>query len=98
MIITGIIPSPTPTPVPGEITAAFSADRRSGSAPIQVSFVDQSTGNPTSWVWNLGDGNTSTTRNVTHLYTTQGTYSVGLIVQNSASSGSIEKNGYITVT
>ena len=94
----GILPSPTPTPVPGEITAAFSADRTSGSAPMQVSFVDQSTGNPTSWVWDLGDGTISRARNVTHLYTTQGTFSIGLTAQNSVSSGSIEKKGYITVT
>ncbi len=63
---------------------------------MQVSFVDKSTGNPTSWVWDLGDGNLSTSRNVTHLYTMKGTYPVGLTVQNGASSGSIEKKGYIT--
>ncbi|MDD1729364.1 MAG: PKD domain-containing protein [Methanospirillum sp.] len=94
----GVVPSPTPTPVPGEITAAFSADRTSGVAPVQVSFLDQSTGNPTSWLWNLGDGTISTARNVTHIYATKGTYSVSLIAQNSLSSGSIEKSGYITVT
>ncbi len=94
----GVVPSPTPTPIPGEINAAFSADLTSGSAPMQVSFIDTSTGNPTSWVWDLGDGNLSTSRNVTHIYVAKRTYSVGLTARNSAYSGSIEKSGYITVT
>ncbi|MEM7036072.1 MAG: PKD domain-containing protein, partial [Bacteroidota bacterium] len=34
--------------------------------------------------WNFGDGNTSTTSNPTHTYTTPGTYNVCLIVQDSA--------------
>jgi len=94
----GIVPSPTPTPVPGEITAAFSADRTRDSAPMQVLFSDRSTGNPTSWVWNFGDGTFSASQNTTHIYSTKGTYSVSLTAQNSAYSGSIEKSGYITVT
>ncbi len=94
----GFVPSPTPTPVPGEITAAFSADSVSGSAPMLVSFVDLSTGNPTSWLWNLGDGTIAESQNLSHLYTTKGTYSVTLTAQNSISSASIEKSGYIVVT
>ncbi|MDD1729365.1 MAG: PKD domain-containing protein [Methanospirillum sp.] len=94
----GVVPSPTQTPVPGEITAAFSADRTSGAAPVQVSFLDQSTGNPTSWLWNLGDGTIAASPNVTHIYATKGTYSVSITAQNSLSSGSTKKSGYITVT
>ncbi|MDD1729366.1 MAG: PKD domain-containing protein [Methanospirillum sp.] len=94
----GVVPSPTPTPVPGEITAAFSADQTSGAAPMQVSFLDQSTGSPTSWLWSLGDGTIAASQNVTHIYAAKGTYSVTLTAQNSVSSGSIEKNGFITVT
>ncbi len=94
----GIVPSPTPTPVPGEITAAFSADRTSGSAPMQVSFTDLSTGNPTSWVWTLGDGTLSASQNTTHIYSAKGMYSITLTAQNSLYSGSIEKSGFITVT
>lgn len=96
-VTSGVIPSPTPTPVPGKITAAFEADITSGSAPMQVSFTDLSTGNPTSRLWDLGDGNISTTRNITHIYQVPGTYSVRLLAQNSLSSASIEKKGYITV-
>jgi len=90
-------PSPTPTQIPGDITAAFSADQTTGSAPLQVSFTDKSTGNPTSWFWDLGDGNTSPLQNVTHLYTDKGSYSIKLTAMNSISSGSIEKTRYISV-
>lgn len=92
-----IIPSPTPTLVPGDLSAAFSADRTSGSAPMEVTFTDQSNGNPTSWRWDLGDGSTSTTQNVTHTYYVKGTYSVTLLTKNNISSGQLEKKGYISV-
>jgi PKD repeat protein len=97
-VTAGVIPSPTPTPVPAEINAAFSADQTSGTAPLQVLFTDHSTGNPVSWLWDLGDGNRSTLQNVTHVYTTSGTYSVTLSAQNSLSTGILEKDGYITAT
>jgi len=93
----GQVPYPTPTQVPGYITATFSADQTSGSSPLQVSLFDKSTGNPTSWLWDLGDGNSSRSQNVTHIYTAKGLYSVRLTAQNSISSGSIEKSGYVAV-
>ncbi|MDD1728220.1 MAG: PKD domain-containing protein [Methanospirillum sp.] len=97
-VTAGVILSPTPTPVPGTITVSFSADQTSGTAPLQVTFIDTSSGNPTSWFWDLGDGSTSVMQNVTHIYTTKGTYSIRLSAQNSLSSGNVEKSGYITVT
>ena len=55
-------------------TAAFSAGTTSGDAPLTVSFADTSSGAPTEWSWNFGDGATSTTQNPTHTYTSPGTY------------------------
>ncbi len=97
-VTSGTVPSPTPTPVPGDIIAAFSADKTSGDAPLEVTFTDQSTGNPASWVWDFGDGYTSLAENVTHTYYGKGTYPVSLTTKNSLSSGRIERNGYISVT
>ena len=50
-----------------------------------VQFIDNSTsGNPNdelvSWLWNFGDGSTSTNQNPTHLYPQAGNYSVTLTV------------------
>lgn len=94
----GVVPTPTPTPVPGEIIAAFSADQTTGDAPLQVRFVDHSTGNPTSWLWDLGDGNLSPLQNVTHIYSSRGSFSVTLTAQNGISTGKLVKTGYITIT
>lgn len=68
--------------------AAFTADQLSGSAPLTVEFTDQSTGNITGYVWNFGDGDTSTEQSPTHTYTEGGTYSVSLTVEGQGGSSS----------
>jgi len=42
---------------PPAIKADFSADPQSGEVPLTVQFTDLSTGNPTRWMWDFGDGN-----------------------------------------
>ena len=54
----GFIPVTEPAPVAG-----FSGTPTSGTAPLTVSFSDQSTGAVTSWAWDFGDGNTSSAQN-----------------------------------
>ncbi|HSM12950.1 MAG TPA: PKD domain-containing protein [Thermoanaerobaculia bacterium] len=54
----------------------------------QVAFTDTSTGNPTIWRWDFGDGNTSTSRNPTHVYSASGSYLVTLTVRNSVGEDS----------
>ncbi len=51
-----------------------------------VTFRDNSTGNPTSWSWDFGDGATATSQNVTRLYSTAGLYLVHLKASNANSS------------
>ena len=63
---------------PGLI-ANFTGAPGTGPAPHMVSFNDATLGTATSWLWDFGDGNTSTAQNPTHTYTTPGTYSVALI-------------------
>ena len=46
--------------------------------PSTVQFTDNSTGNPKSWLWNFGDGTTSTEENPTHIYSKAGNYTVVL--------------------
>ncbi|MDG6257096.1 MAG: PKD domain-containing protein [Methanomicrobiaceae archaeon] len=78
--------------------AAFSASPTSGTAPLLVSFVDESSCAPTSWLWDFGDGANATEQNPVHLYETAGTYTVTLRVENGDGSDAAVKTGYITVT
>lgn len=61
-----------------------------------VSFTDLSV-RGTSWLWNFGDGATSTLQNPTHAYSAPGVYSVTLQVSNGSGSVSITKANLITV-
>lgn len=54
--------------------------------------------NITSWLWNFGDGSTSTQQSPSHTYTNAGTYNVSLTVSGTTGSDTETKNGYITVT
>lgn len=83
-------------PVPP--TAAFSGTPTSGTAPLAVSFTDESSDSPTSWSWSFGDGGTSTAQNPNHTYDNAGTYTVTLTASNSAGSDDEIKTDYITVT
>ncbi|MEA3496972.1 MAG: PKD domain-containing protein, partial [Bacteroidota bacterium] len=43
-------------------------------------------GNPTQWLWNFGDGNSSSVKNPTHTYSQHGTYTVTLAISDSATN------------
>jgi PKD repeat protein len=79
-------------------TAQFSGTPTSGTAPLEVSFTDLSTGGPTSWAWTFGDGNTSIVQHPTHTYATGGTYTIVLNATNAYGSDLETKTGYITVS
>jgi PKD repeat protein len=51
----------------------------------EFSFIDESTGPPSRWAWDFGDGATSTTRNPSHRYADTGYYQVKLIISNNGS-------------
>ena len=80
------------------LKADFAGIPTSGAAPLSVQFTDISTGAPTSWYWNFGDGVFKTEQNPSHTYLNPGTYTVGLTVSNAYGTSSITKNSYITVT
>jgi len=66
--------------------AAFIADTTfSNCPPLPVNFTSTSTGidNGTTYLWNFGDGATSTMMNPFHIYTHSGWFDVSLIVTNS---------------
>ncbi|OQC68969.1 MAG: PKD domain protein [Euryarchaeota archaeon ADurb.Bin009] len=79
------------------VTAQFTADVTYGALPLTVRFTDASSGSPTSWAWDFGDGNTSTDQNPEHTYTSTGTYTVKLIASHPYDSDEETKDDYITV-
>ena len=78
--------------------AAFSASPISGNAPLAVTFTDKSTGSPTSWIWDFGDGTTYNIRNPPHIYTQAGNYTVKLTVSNAFGSNTLESKSLIKVS
>jgi len=80
------------------IVVDFTARPTQGVNPLAVSFNDTSTGATiTSWLWNFGDGATSTQQNPTHVYTAPGTHSVQLQTSVGQQLNSITKSDLITV-
>ena len=57
----------------------------SGVNNLEVSFSDNSAG-ATTWSWEFGDGNTSTSQNPVHTYSTPGFYTVTLTTTNGCIS------------
>jgi PKD repeat protein len=82
----------------GVLNANFSAVPFGGVAPLTVQFADTSSGSPTSWEWDFGDGETSIERNPEHTYDSTGSYTVSLTVSNTTDSDTEIKNNFITVT
>jgi PKD repeat protein len=64
-------------------TAAFTANKTSGSVPLAVGFTDTSTGGPTAWNWSFDDGTYSEDQNPGKSFTTRGNYTVILNASNA---------------
>lgn len=78
-------------------SADFTQNVTNGAPPLTVNFTDLSTGNPADWLWNFGDGNTSTAQNPSHMYEGSGNYLVSLTVSNSTGSDTKTNSTYIRV-
>jgi gliding motility-associated-like protein len=85
------------SPIYAQVKAGFSATSTEGCAPVIVKFKDESTGNPASWRWDLGNGTVSFLQNPAATYFNPGTYAVKLVVRNGTQADSVVKVNYITV-
>ena len=63
----------------------------------EVAFTDLSTDGPSSWLWDFGDGNSSTAQHPFHNYQTDGTYSVTLTATNVNGSDAVTYTDLIVV-
>jgi len=78
--------------------AAFSVDSITVEEGTSIQFTDESTGEPTQWQWDFGDGNTSAEQNPMHTYSSEGAYDVELAVENDYGRDTETKSNYIEVS
>lgn len=84
--------NPRPT---ADFTAPFTSRCE---PPLNVDFQDLSTGPAVSWLWDFGDGGSSTLQNPSHTYTAYGSYTVTLIATNAfGCTDTIIKPDYIII-
>ncbi|MFN7972298.1 MAG: PKD domain-containing protein [Acidobacteriota bacterium] len=77
-------------------TAQFSAAPTSGIAPLTVAFTNLTSGAPSGYQWDFGDGTSSTTASPSHSYLTLGSFTVTLQADGPAGSDTETKPGYVT--
>ena len=90
----------------------ISANVTSGPSPLSVAFTGYYIGNPTNYLWDFGDGTTSTSANPTHTYSnvlggqftvvytaynTNGTYSGNAAAGAKGSTATSTNTNYITL-
>ncbi len=84
--------------------AWFTATNRIGIIPLCLVFNDQSTRDPDSWLWDFGDGNTSSivrgpgisNGTISHCFYTPDIYPITLTVNNAFGSNTITIEDYVT--
>lgn len=84
---------PVPPPV-----ADFTASPTSGVAPLTVQFTNLSKGEITSYLWDFGDGSTSSEREPRHTYQNAGSYTVSLTVRGPGGEDTKKKPDFIRVS
>ncbi len=80
--------------------ASFSFSTNSGKAPLLISFTDNSSNGSaaiTSWLWNFGDGGTSSEQNPQYTFTQAGTFDINLVVTSKDGTHSTTQTAAITV-
>jgi RHS repeat-associated protein len=88
------------TTIGSGVMANFSADPVQGAAPLTVTFTNttQLTSALTSYLWNFGDGYTSTLTQPVHSYTAAGSFTVTLTALTGAEQATVTQTNFITVT
>lgn len=79
----------------GTVTVDWTSYVITGLCPLAMQFLDYS-GNATSYLWDFGDGNTSTLRQPNHTYEIIGSFNVNFTALNAYSSASLVRNNYVT--
>ena len=80
-----VLPDPEAEYTPPD--AAFSMSLTDGVAPLTITFTDSSAGEITEWIWDFGDGSTSTDQNPQHTFVLPQLFEVRLVVHDGLSYG-----------
>lgn len=81
-----------------QLTANFVANKTADCGPFAVTLNSTSTGSPTSYKWEIGSWNTTTTTpTISYTINTPGSYTVRLTVYKGSSSAVETKTNYLTV-
>jgi len=93
--------APAAKPTVAEKVAApvadFSTDRVEAKPDQPVKFRDDTTGKVTAWLWDFGDGKTSTEQNPIHKYAENGTYTITLKVTGPGGTDTIQRKEFIRI-
>ncbi|HJM16426.1 MAG TPA: PKD domain-containing protein, partial [Flavobacteriales bacterium] len=83
----------------GPPTADFTVDRIVSCAGETITFTDLSSSSAVinNWVWDFGDGGSSTTQNPTYQYNLTGNFDVTLITGEGICTDTLIKNYYIEI-
>lgn len=84
---------------PSLTTLDFTGDVLEGcDLPFTVNFTNASLGNSLTYLWNFGDGQTSTSTDPSHAYAIAGSFTVYLVGTNAAGcSDTLRKSNYVTI-
>lgn len=81
----------------GQVEANFSTPDTVGCGSLIANFSNESQGNNLNYLWDFGNGTTSTQANPQVVYTNTGSYTVSLIVWNGSNTDTLIKTNYIHV-
>jgi PKD repeat protein/endonuclease I len=87
----------TVSAIPVPAVPNFDGTPLSGTSPLFVQFTDLSTNTPTSWLWDFGDGQTSTDPNPSFTFEHVGTHPVSLTVMNADGGSTLMRTKFIRV-
>lgn len=100
-VVSGILLAGCPPGTEGAPQAAFTAIPKQGQSPLTVQFKDASIAGDSpvqAWIWDFGNGTTSTRPNPTVTYYEPGDYTVRLTVASARGQSTATIPNYITVT
>lgn len=71
-----------------QVVANYTSNINSGCLPLTVKFTDNSSGNPTQWEWDFGNGNKSNLKDPSAIFFNSGKYTIKLTVKDASNNTS----------